>query len=65
MLVCWGAKDFIFDDAFLRVWRERFPRAEVHRFADAGHYLFEDAWGDVKPKIFEFLRRTAVDGTDS
>jgi haloalkane dehalogenase len=56
-LICWGAKDFIFDDKFLDSWRMRFPSAEVCRFADAGHYLFEDAWPDVKPKILAFLAR--------
>lgn len=43
MLICWGGQDFVFDDDFLGVWRERFPRADVHLFEDAGHYVMEDA----------------------
>ena len=42
MLILWGMKDFVFDHHFLEEWERRFPAAEVHRFALAGHYLFED-----------------------
>ena len=52
VLVCWGGKDFVFDDLFLDEWRRRFPRAEVHRFADAGHYVMEDA----SEEIIELVR---------
>jgi haloalkane dehalogenase len=55
MLILWGAKDFVFDDDFLSGWQERFPHAEVQRYADAGHYLLEDAWEDVVPRIRRFL----------
>ena len=43
MLICWGMRDFVFDAHFLHEWERRFPAAEVHRFADAGHYVLEDA----------------------
>ena len=56
-LILWGAQDFVFDDHFLRSWIERMPQAEVHRFADAGHYIFEDAADDVLPIIRSFLDR--------
>ena len=56
MLICWGAKDFVFDDHFLRGWQQRFPNAEVHRFADVGHYVLEDAWEDVVPLVKNFLQ---------
>ena len=55
MLICWGGKDFCFNDHFLEMWRERFPRAEVHRFADAGHYVVEDAHERIGPLVREFL----------
>ena len=42
MLILWGMKDFVFDHHFLDEWVRRFPGAEVHRFPQAGHYLFED-----------------------
>ena len=43
MLICWGERDFVFDHHFLAEWQRRFPQAEVHRFAAAGHYVLEDA----------------------
>lgn len=43
MLIVWGAKDFCFNHEFLEEWRRRFPNAEVHEVADAGHYVVEDA----------------------
>jgi cis-3-alkyl-4-acyloxetan-2-one decarboxylase len=55
MLVCWGMQDFVFDRHFLEEWLQRFPRAEVHRFGDAGHYILEDAAEDVIPLISEFI----------
>jgi haloalkane dehalogenase len=57
-LVCWGMHDFVFDEHFLAEWQRRLPRAEVHRFADAGHYLLEDAGDEVIERIEEFLLRT-------
>lgn len=57
VLIAWGARDFVFDDAFLAEWRRRLPRAEVHRFADAGHYILEDAFDEVLPLIQGFLAR--------
>ena len=59
MLVCWGGRDFCFDDTFLAGWRERFPGAEVHRFADAGHYVLEDAGPEVIERMRAFLARTS------
>ena len=47
MLICWGMQDFIFSEGFLNEWCRRFPQAEVHRYADAGHYLLEDAADEV------------------
>lgn len=55
MLICWGANDFVFDDDFLGEWRRRFPNAAVHRFADCGHYILEDAHDDIIPLIHEYL----------
>ncbi len=57
MLICWGLKDFVFDHHFLQEWRERFPDAECHSFADAGHYILEDASEEVVPLIEDFLRK--------
>jgi cis-3-alkyl-4-acyloxetan-2-one decarboxylase len=58
MLICWGMQDFVFDADFLAEWERRFPAAEVHRFADAGHYILEDAGEEVGSRVEEFLNRT-------
>lgn len=57
-LICWGLKDFVFDHHFLKLWQERFPDAEVHRFEDCGHYILEDAQSEVVPLIESFIERT-------
>ncbi|MBN1866742.1 alpha/beta fold hydrolase [Candidatus Sumerlaeota bacterium] len=59
MLIGWGLRDFVFDRHFLDEWARRFPRAEVHRFDDAGHYVLEDAADELIPAIREFLDRPA------
>ena len=43
MLLCWGMKDFCFDQSFLEGFRSRFPEAQRLLFAEAGHYVLEDA----------------------
>jgi acyl-CoA synthetase (AMP-forming)/AMP-acid ligase II/pimeloyl-ACP methyl ester carboxylesterase len=55
MLICWGLRDFVFTAAYLREWQRRFPQAEVHRYADAGHYLLEDAAEDITAAMKQFL----------
>jgi haloalkane dehalogenase len=55
MLICWGQKDFVFDDDFLREWTRHFPKADVHRFPDAGHYVLEDAHEEIVPLVKSFL----------
>lgn len=57
VLIEWGGQDFCFNDSFLAGWRERLPHASVHRMADAGHYVLEDARDEVVPRITEFLTR--------
>jgi haloalkane dehalogenase len=57
-LICWGMRDFVFDEQFLNRWLEFFPHAEVHRYADAGHYVLEDAGEEVALRVEEFLERT-------
>ncbi len=56
MLICWGEKDFVFDRHFLDEWRRRFPEAEVHAFADAGHFVLEDAGEEIIPLVRDFLK---------
>jgi haloalkane dehalogenase len=55
-LILWGGRDFCFNDHFFARWREIFPQASVHRYADAGHYLLEDAGDDAISRINGFLQ---------
>ena len=55
MLIAWGLKDFVFDRHFLDEWVRRFPRAEVHPFADSGHYVLEDSGDRIIPLVEAFL----------
>jgi haloalkane dehalogenase len=57
MLIVWGERDFVFNDAFLSEWRRRLPGVEYLTFADAGHYVLEDAAAEVVPAVVDFLAR--------
>ncbi len=58
VLICWPTEDRGFRERTLAMWRERFPDAEVHEIADAGHYIQEDAHERVVPLLLDFLGRT-------
>ncbi len=60
MLVCWGLGDFVFDGDFLDEWKRRFPQAEVHAFPEAGHFVLEDAGGEVLALLRDFLARSPL-----
>jgi haloalkane dehalogenase len=60
MLICWGERDFVFDTDYRDEWQRRFPKAEVHTFADAGHYVLEDAADKIIPLVKDFLQRHPV-----
>ena len=60
-LILWGERDFVFDRHFLARWRTIYPQAELHRFADCGHYVLEDAGSEALDRIDAFLRRTEGD----
>jgi haloalkane dehalogenase len=53
----WGMRDWCFTPAFLERFLEFFPKAEVHRFDDAGHYVVEDAHERIVPILAEFVAR--------
>ena len=57
VLIAWGGRDFCFNDTFLARWREVFPQARCERFADAGHYVLEDAADEVIPLIRAHLAK--------
>lgn len=54
-LVAWGERDWCFTPAFRAEWQRRLPRAQVHRFEDAGHYLMEDAGEPIVALVDRFL----------
>ena len=54
-LVCWGMKDPVFDETVLSHLLTLLPHAEVHRYADAGHYVLEDAADRIVPLVSAFL----------
>ncbi|MEE4297277.1 MAG: alpha/beta fold hydrolase [Wenzhouxiangella sp.] len=51
----WGAKDFVFNDDVLALWREKLPEAPVTYYEDAGHYVLEDAVDRIVPLAQRFL----------
>ncbi len=51
----WGMRDWCFTPAFFDRFLDFFPQAQVHRLADAGHYVVEDAYEQVGPLIEQFL----------
>ncbi|MDA3786449.1 MAG: alpha/beta fold hydrolase [Deltaproteobacteria bacterium] len=57
MLICWGGRDFCFNDHFYQEWQRRFPGAESHYFPEAGHYILEDAFDQVAPLVEDFFAK--------
>lgn len=52
----WGLRDPVFTPLVLQEWRRRFPHARVHAFADAGHFVLEDAGQALIGPLRQFLR---------
>ena len=57
----WGMRDWCFTPKCLEKFIEVFPAAEVHRIADAGHWVIEDAGERVVPLVREFIDRHVAD----
>jgi pimeloyl-ACP methyl ester carboxylesterase len=51
----WGMRDWCFTPWFLERFLEFFPKAEVQRIDDAGHWVMEDAPDDVIGNVMRFL----------
>jgi cis-3-alkyl-4-acyloxetan-2-one decarboxylase len=58
--IIWGAHDFVFNDTFLKRWKEIYPQAEVHRMEDAGHYVVEDSYEKILPLMKEFFNKNTA-----
>jgi cis-3-alkyl-4-acyloxetan-2-one decarboxylase len=54
----WGLKDFVFDKDYLAAFQQIYPKAEVHAYSDAGHWLTEDAHERMVPAFLAFLQRS-------
>ncbi len=52
----WGMTDPVFDGVVLDHLVELMPQAEVHRYADAGHYVLEDATDRIVSLVVPFLK---------
>jgi haloalkane dehalogenase len=55
----WGMRDWCFRPSCLEQLLTHLPQAEVQRYADAGHYVVEDAIDRIIPATSEFLQRTS------
>jgi haloalkane dehalogenase len=51
----WGMRDWCFRPECLERFLEHWPQAEVHRLADCGHYVVEDAHEQIVPLVRAFL----------
>jgi haloalkane dehalogenase len=56
----WGMRDWCFTPHFLARFLDFIPAAEVHRLADAGHYVVEDAHERIVPLMEQFLAKYPV-----
>ena len=54
-IICWGMKDPVFDHVVLDHLSGLLPQADVHRYADAGHYVLEDAADLIVPLVTRYL----------
>jgi haloalkane dehalogenase len=55
MLICWGGRDFCFNDHFYQEWQKRFPEAIGNYYSNAGHYVLEDAFAEIMSEFIPFL----------
>ena len=53
VLLLWGSADRVFSDVYLHDLERRLPHADVHRYADAGHFMSEDV--DAVGAIVDWL----------
>lgn len=57
-LLIWGMQDWCFTPECLEKFCHVWPDAEVHRLADVGHWVVEDAPEEAQRFVAEFLVRT-------
>lgn len=59
-LLIWGMRDWCFTPACLEKLVEYWPKADVHRLDDVGHWVVEDAPEQVESIVSDWLEKTAV-----
>lgn len=52
----WGMQDFVFNEKYLAVWQRLLPKMAVKRYGNAGHWILEDAHGEVEKDILKFFQ---------
>lgn len=61
VLIVWAMQDPAFTPSMLTdLWLTDFPDAEVLRLPDAGHYLQEDAYELIVPRLLKFLQSNSA-----
>jgi haloalkane dehalogenase len=64
-LLAWGMRDWCFRPDCLERFERAWPKAEVHRLADVGHWVLEDAPDEAGQIVSNFLAATeAKQNTD-
>jgi pimeloyl-ACP methyl ester carboxylesterase len=56
----WGMRDWCFRPECLDRFLAHWPAAEIHRLADCGHYVVEDAHERIVPLMRAFLRKSRL-----
>ena len=62
-VICWGDKDFVFDQHFLDIWKQKLPEAPVHQWTDSGHYILEDRGEEIIEIVDQFLNDNPIKKT--
>lgn len=57
----WGMKDFVFTQAHLQAWNNALPHLEIMKYADAGHWILEDAHGKIEQDIESFYKNNILE----
>jgi haloalkane dehalogenase len=59
----WGMRDWCFRPDCLDRFLEAWPRAEVHRLPDVGHWVLEDAPNESQVIVEEFVGKNVIVGS--
>lgn len=60
VLLCWGPRDPVFSDQYLRDFQSRLPHALVHRYEGASHLVSEDA-PNLFPDVLRWVEGLTTD----